>query len=365
MNRSLLLLLGLALLISACPKRTASTSSGTAESTDEAEGVLGSLSPTASSSQEAGPQPGVVLGDPSISGALDPSVVERVMSTHRKGLSSCYQEELDKSPELSGEMAVSFVIAPDGLVARASSKHSTVEGPVLEECLKKRLLRMRFPSPKDGGSVEVTYPLTLALAASDEASPTESATEGGGWIADLNLTADEYESIVASGEVEGSFSLLGSQYGNEFGPGGSGLGADRRLDSSSQEAGPQPGVERGNPIILGALDRSQIDQVVKSHLEQIRFCYDGGLNKNPKLFGKIVVKFVTAKNGSVSSAQTEASTMKSPIVEECVNKEFLRMEFPLPEGGGIVIVKYPFVFNSAEAASDSTSSETPSSERSP
>jgi hypothetical protein len=352
MNRSLLFLLGLALLVSACPKRTASTSSGTAENTDEAEGVLGSLYSPASSSQEAGSQPGVVLGDPSITGTpgggIDQfAVVERVMSFYTPGLSSCYQEELHKSPKLSGEMAVSFVIAPDGSVARASSKHSTVESPVLEECLKKRLLRMRFPSPKDGGSVEVNYPLTLALATSDYVSPPERS----GWLADLGQRTDS--------------SILSGQYGNEFGPGGSGLGADRRLDSSSQEAGPQPGVERGNPIILGALDRSQIDQVVKSHLEQIRFCYDGGLNKNPKLFGKIVVKFVTAKNGSVSSAQTEVSTMKSPIVEECVNKEFLRMEFPLPEGGGIVIVKYPFVFNSAEAASDSTSSETPSSERSP
>jgi outer membrane biosynthesis protein TonB len=97
---------------------------------------------------------------------------------------------------------------------------------------------------------------------------------------------------------------------------------------------------------LGALDKSLIDRVVKSHLAQIRFCYEKELNKNPKLFGKIIVKFVIAKNGSVSSATTKASTMKNPIVEQCVNKRFLRMKFPSPKGGGIVIVSYPFVFNS-------------------
>ncbi len=97
---------------------------------------------------------------------------------------------------------------------------------------------------------------------------------------------------------------------------------------------------------MGALDKSIIDRVVKSHLRQIRFCYEKELSKDPKLSGKILVKFVIAATGSVSSATTNMSTMKNPIVEECVNKKFLRMKFPSPEGGGVVIVKYPFVFNS-------------------
>jgi hypothetical protein len=110
---------------------------------------------------------------------------------------------------------------------------------------------------------------------------------------------------------------------------------------------PTPGVARpGSPRILGALDKSIIDRIVKQNLPQIRYCYQQELNKNPKLFGKLVVKFVIAKDGSVSSASTKASTLKNPIVEQCVNSRFRRMRFPKPKGGGIVIVSYPFVFNS-------------------
>ena len=100
----------------------------------------------------------------------------------------------------------------------------------------------------------------------------------------------------------------------------------------------------GDPIILGALDKSLIDAVIKRHMNQIRYCYQRELNKNPNLGGKITVKFVIAKDGSVSSAQTKNSTMKNPAVESCINSRFMRFKFPEPKGGGIVIVSYPFIF---------------------
>jgi len=105
------------------------------------------------------------------------------------------------------------------------------------------------------------------------------------------------------------------------------------------------GAVGGDPIILGALDRSLIDKVIKRHMAQIRYCYQRELTKNPGLKGKIVVKFVIAKDGSVSSANTKSSTMKAPTVESCINGRFMRMQFPEPKGGGIVIVSYPFFFS--------------------
>ena len=100
----------------------------------------------------------------------------------------------------------------------------------------------------------------------------------------------------------------------------------------------------GDPIILGALDKSLIDAVIKRHMNQIRYCYQRELNKNPSLGGKIVVKFVIAKDGSVSKASTKSSTMGAPSVESCINSRFMRFKFPEPKGGGIVIVSYPFIF---------------------
>jgi pSer/pThr/pTyr-binding forkhead associated (FHA) protein len=100
----------------------------------------------------------------------------------------------------------------------------------------------------------------------------------------------------------------------------------------------------GDPIILGALDKSLIDAVIKRHMNQIRYCYQRELTKNPNLGGKITVKFVIAKNGSVSKASTKSSTMGNRAVESCINGRFMRFKFPEPKGGGIVIVSYPFIF---------------------
>jgi len=104
------------------------------------------------------------------------------------------------------------------------------------------------------------------------------------------------------------------------------------------------GTVGGDPIILGALDKSLIDAVIKRKMNQIRYCYQRELTKNPSLGGKITVKFVIAKDGSVSKASIKSSTMGNKSVEGCISSRFMKFQFPEPKGGGIVIVSYPFIF---------------------
>ncbi len=101
----------------------------------------------------------------------------------------------------------------------------------------------------------------------------------------------------------------------------------------------------GSPIILGALDRSLIDQVIKRKMSQIRYCYQRELQKNPTLAGKVVIKFTIAKDGSVSAASVKSSDLGNPGAEKCVVDRFYSMQFPEPKGGGIVLVSYPFIFS--------------------
>ena len=128
-----------------------------------------------------------------------------------------------------------------------------------------------------------------------------------------------------------------------MGSGASGYGKGGGNFGAKGEGG--IGTVGGDPIILGALDRSLIDEVIKRHMNQIRYCYQRELPRDPSLAGKITIKFVIAKDGSVSSASVKATTMNNPAVEECVVGRFMRMEFPQPKGGGIVIVSYPFHFS--------------------
>jgi hypothetical protein len=127
-----------------------------------------------------------------------------------------------------------------------------------------------------------------------------------------------------------------------IGSGSSGYGSGGGSFGAKGEGG--IGAVGGDPIILGALDRSLIDEVIKRHMNQIRYCYQRELTKNPSLAGKVVVKFVIAKDGSVSSASKKTSTINNGAVEQCVVGRFMRMQFPEPKGGGIVIVSYPFTF---------------------
>lgn len=127
------------------------------------------------------------------------------------------------------------------------------------------------------------------------------------------------------------------------GSGSSGYGSGGGQFGSKGEGG--IGTVGGDPIILGALDKALIDAVIKRNMASIRYCYQKELTKNPSLGGKITEKFVIAKDGTVSSATTGSSTMNNPAVESCINGRFQKFQFPEPKGGGIVIVKYPFIFS--------------------
>jgi len=96
--------------------------------------------------------------------------------------------------------------------------------------------------------------------------------------------------------------------------------------------------------VLGRYDRSLVDGVVKRNLAAIRYCYQREVNLNPSLAGKVTVRFTIAADGSVSSATTKSSTLNSPAVETCINGRFMRMSFPAPTSG-LVIVTYPFMFS--------------------
>jgi len=145
--------------------------------------------------------------------------------------------------------------------------------------------------------------------------------------------------VGGGGTAEG----LGGMGTKGRGAGASGYGSGGGNFGAKGEGG--IGAGGGETVVLGALDKSLIDKVIKSNMAQIRYCYQRELSKNPTLGGKIAVNFTIAKDGTVSQARTKTSTMGNPTVEQCINGRFMRFQFPEPKGGGIVIVTYPFIFS--------------------
>ena len=86
--------------------------------------------------------------------------------------------------------------------------------------------------------------------------------------------------------------------------------------------------------------------MIRRHINEVRFCYEQELNQRPDLEGRVSIKFIIAASGAVQTAMVAASTVGSSRVDKCVAKAVRRWTFPAPDGGGIVIVTYPFMFTS-------------------
>jgi len=103
-------------------------------------------------------------------------------------------------------------------------------------------------------------------------------------------------------------------------------------------------VDDVNPI-LGALDSSDISSVVRESRPSIKACYEAGLAIDPELSGRVEVKFIISPSGAVSKSEIKESTVDSVDVEDCMLDVMSNLQFPEPEGGGIVIVTFPFVLS--------------------
>jgi hypothetical protein len=95
--------------------------------------------------------------------------------------------------------------------------------------------------------------------------------------------------------------------------------------------------------IRGSLPKEIIRRVIKQHLPQIRYCYEKELVRSPGIFGKVSTEFIISAQGSVSTARIDQTTLDNAAVEQCIAQKIRTWRFPKPKGGGIVVVKYPFV----------------------
>lgn len=93
----------------------------------------------------------VRMGAVSVEGALSREVVRRVMRRYAVRLRDCGEENLSRGTETDAELQ--FVVRADGTVQNPS-----VEGAPagLDACLRTAAQRWRFPSPDDGGTLQVS-----------------------------------------------------------------------------------------------------------------------------------------------------------------------------------------------------------------
>ena len=93
-----------------------------------------------------------------VDGGLDKSVIAAVIQNNLNQIKYCYERQLVAQPDLFGKVVVLWNINGSGIVENASIKQSTLGSNPVEQCMISKISNWKFPSPKNGSKVTVSYP---------------------------------------------------------------------------------------------------------------------------------------------------------------------------------------------------------------
>jgi Ca-activated chloride channel family protein len=156
----------------------------------------------------------------------------------------------------------------------------------------------------------------------------------------------------------GSIGTLGHGAGTGTGQGfGNGHG---KLGGA--HAARAPSLRQGAVTVTGRLPAEVVQRIVRQNFGRFRLCYENGLRTNPALQGRVSVKLVIDRSGSVSTAADAGSDLPDTATVACVVRGFGNLSFPQPEGG-VVTVVYPVLFAPDGATAANTPAAPPPSPR--
>jgi hypothetical protein len=136
----------------------------------------------------------------------------------------------------------------------------------------------------------------------------------------------------------------GEDASNEEGAGTGGIDGESAATAGHGDAG-GTSVRMGAATVDGRLAPEVIERIVRRSTGRLRLCYEAGLKRDPKLQGRVAVRFVIARDGTVSNVANAGSDLTDAEVVSCVMRAFSTLVYPQP-WEGIVTVVFPIVFTS-------------------
>ncbi|WP_437275102.1 AgmX/PglI C-terminal domain-containing protein [Sorangium sp. So ce375] len=124
--------------------------------------------------------------------------------------------------------------------------------------------------------------------------------------------------------------------GQGFGSGHGRLGGAHRTTA--------PMVRMGATQVSGRLPPEVIQRIVRQNFGRFRLCYERGLQRDPDLQGRVVVRFTIDQRGAIVNARDGGSDLPDGTVVSCVVRGFHDVIFPAPEGGNVDVV-FPIRFS--------------------
>jgi len=129
------------------------------------------------------------------------------------------------------------------------------------------------------------------------------------------------------------------------------LGKIAKREAGARSAAPAGGAQPA----AGSLSKEYIQQQVREIVPLVKECYEMALQDSPELSGDLKVRFTIAGDedygGLVVDSQVlnESSLAGQADLVECVRETMYAIRLDAPEGGGQVVVNYPFRFASSPA----------------
>lgn len=101
---------------------------------------------------------GLIEDESEVVGGLDREEIANYIKTQLGQILYCYERQLSANKELFGKVSVKFTISGSGQVEAQAINDSTLKNNNVEGCMLSKIATWKFPAPKGGTKVIVTYP---------------------------------------------------------------------------------------------------------------------------------------------------------------------------------------------------------------
>lgn len=96
-------------------------------------------------------------------GGLARGDVQTVIRRHTVDVRACYEEWMWRGKDAAIDVTVTWQIGPEGQVTSATITRDTLPASGVARCVHRAVLSWRFPPPRCGGRVDVTFPWLLRV----------------------------------------------------------------------------------------------------------------------------------------------------------------------------------------------------------
>ncbi len=101
---------------------------------------------------------GLLEDESEVEGGLDREVIAQYIKSQLGHILNCYERQLSAYPDLHGKVSVKFIISGTGQVVTQNIVETEMKNLPTESCMLSKVAQWKFPEPKGGTKVVVTYP---------------------------------------------------------------------------------------------------------------------------------------------------------------------------------------------------------------